>query len=385
MGNIISYFFPQPAPASIEQVEEAVQDEKITEDILKETVSAKIEDAPVVEEMKCSDLEVEKEIEPETPTDDGFEVVEDSALSEISNNQQNSVHQAEPENSSTKDESPVPAFTKDKETALETETDTTLEPSVIAVTVDMREATLEVNTPCIYAQTSNSPPAAVEVIGSIQDENVKSGEDAMITAAEPEPIIRSDIIIPEPVRPATPVLLDSAKLQEDIPEEPEKCFGPESKETILPEVVKEAEPTEDLPELIKLATELVQVSSSKVEVIGSVSDIEPEETVGSSFCGTADPSNLQDYEVKEDSSATEAPAKAATPEVELTRDVSKGVEGLKDVLTESKLQDYEVKEDTPVKEAPVKAASLEVEEPKEVSGGVEGLKAVLTESDKVEE
>jgi len=116
-----------------------------------------------------------------------------------------------------------------------------------------------------------------------------------------------------------------------------------------------------------------------------VSDIEPEETVGSSFCGTADPSNLQDYEVKEDSPATEAPAKAATPEVELTKDVSKGVEGLKDVLTESKLQDYEVKEDTPVKEAPVKAASLEVEEPKEVSGGVEGLKAVLTESDKVAE
>merc|ERR1719449_477465 len=126
----------------------------------------------------------------------------------------------------------------------------------------------------------------------------------MITVAEPEPIIRSDIIIPEPVRPATPVLLDSAKLQEDIPEEPEKCFGPESKETILPEVVKEAEPTEDLPELIKLATELVQVSSPEVEVIGSMSDIE---TVGSSFCGTADPSNLQDYEVKEDSPATEAP------------------------------------------------------------------------------
>jgi len=56
MGNIISYFFPQPAPASIEQVEEAVQDEKITEEIPKETLSAKIEDAPVVEEMKSSDL-----------------------------------------------------------------------------------------------------------------------------------------------------------------------------------------------------------------------------------------------------------------------------------------------------------------------------------------
>jgi len=381
MGNILSYFFPQPAPPSIEKVEEIVQDEKITEEIPEKTVAAKIEDAPVVEELKSSDLVVEKEIEPETPTDEGFEVVEDTSLREISN----SVTQAEPENT-----------TNDKETPLENETDTTPEPSVNAVRVEMHEATLAVNeTPCIYAQTSNSPPPAdVEVIGSIQDENVKAEEEAMITepekvttsepqvADEPEP--EETMVIPEPIKAElNHELLEPVKLKEDIVEDPEKCFGPESNKTILPEVVKE--PSEDLPELIKLATELVKVSSPEVEVIGSVSDIEPEEMTGSSFCGTADPSNLRDYEAKEDSPATEVPVKAATPEVELPKDVSGGVEGLKDILTESKLQDYEVKEDSPVTEAPMKAASLEDELSRDTSGGVEGLKAVLTESNKVEE
>ena len=41
---------------SIEKVEEIVQDEKITEEIPEKTVAAKIEDAPVVEELPSSDL-----------------------------------------------------------------------------------------------------------------------------------------------------------------------------------------------------------------------------------------------------------------------------------------------------------------------------------------
>merc|ERR1711970_58861 len=401
MGNIISYFFPQPAPPSIEKVEEVVQDENITEKVPEKTVAPKLEDAPVVEELNSSDLVPEKEIEPETPTDEGFEVVENTSLSEISN----SVTQAEPENNTTKDETPVPAFNNDKETSVENETDTTLEPSVNAVRVEMSEATLAVNNPpCIYAQTSNSPPADVEVIGSIQDENVKAGEKEMIT--EPEKATISEpqaadetepeetMVIPEPIKAAlNHELLEPVKMKEDTPEEPEKCFGPDSNNTILTEVIKEQtpEPSEDLPELIKLATELVKVSSPEVEVIGSVSDIGPEQLAemyppsGSSFCGTADPSNLRDYEAKEDSPAIEAPVKAATPEVELPKDVSGGVEGLKDILTESKLQDYEVKEDSPVTEAPVKAASLEDELSRDTSAGVEGLKAVLTESSKIEE
>jgi len=408
MGNILSYFFPQPAPPSIEKVEEVVQDEKITEEIPEKTVAAKIEDAPVVEELKSSDLVVEKDIEPETPTDEGFEVVENTTLSEISNIQQNSVTQAEPE-IATDDKSPVPAFNNDKETPLENKTDTTLESSVKVVQIDEHldvlavddppciyaetsnsppadvelrvenhEATVAVNdTPCIYAQTSNSPPDDVEVIGSIQDESqeVELPKDVSGGAEGLKDVLTESKLQDSKVKEDSP-----DKLQEDIVEEPEQCFGPESDETILPEVVKEKtpEPTEGLPELIKIATEL---SSPEVEMIGSVSDVE----TGSSFCGTFAPPNLQDYEMKEDSPATEASMKAESQEVELPKDVSGGAEGLKDILTESKLQDSKVKEDSPAEEISVKAASLEDELSKEVSGGVEGLKAVLKESNKMEE
>jgi len=408
MGNILSYFFPQPAPPSIEKVEEVVQDEKITEEVPEKTVAAKIEDAPVVDELKSSDLVVEKDIEPETPTDEGFEVVENTTLSEISNIQQNSVTQAEPE-IATDDKSPVPAFNNDKETPLENKTDTTLETSVKVVQIDEHldvlavddppcifaetsnsppadvelrvenhEATVAVNdTPCIYAQTSNSPPDDVEVIGSIQDESqeVELPKDVSGGAEGLKDVLTESKLQDSKVKEDSP-----DKLQEDIVEEPEQCFGPESDETILPEVVKEKtpEPTEGLPELIKIATEL---SSPEVEMIGSVSDVE----TGSSFCGTFAPPNLQDYEMKEDSPATEASMKAESQEVELPKDVSGGAEGLKDVLTESKLQDSKVKEDSPAEEISVKAASLEDELSKEVSGGVEGLKAVLKESNKMEE
>jgi len=438
MGNILSYFFPQPAPPSIEKVEEVVQDEKITEEVPEKTVAAKIEDAPVVDELKSSDLVVEKDIEPETPTDEGFEVVENTTLSEISNIQQNSVTQAEPE-IATDDKSPVPAFNNDKETPLENKTDTTLETSVKVVQIDEHldvlavddppcifaetsnsppadvelrvenheatvavndtpciyaqtsnsppddvelrvenhEATLAVNdTPCIYAQTSNSPPDDVEVIGSIQDESqeVELPKDVSGGAEGLKDVLTESKLQDFKVKEDSP-----DKLPEDIVEEPEQCFGPESDETILPEVVKEKtpEPTEGLPELIKIATEL---SSPEVEMIGSVSDVE----TGSSFCGTFAPPNLQDYEMKEDSPATEASMKAESQEVELPKDVSGGAEGLKDILTESKLQDSKVKEDSPAEEISVKAASLEDELSKEVSGGVEGLKAVLKESNKME-
>jgi len=408
MGNILSYFFPQPAPPSIEKVEEIVQDEKITEEIPEKTVAAKVEDAPVVEELPSSDLVVEKDIEPETPTDEGFEVVENTTLSEISNIQQNSVTQAEPE-IATDDKSPVPEFNNDKETPLETKTDTTLEPSVkvmqidehldvlavddppciyaetsnsppddVELRVENHEATLAVNdTPCIYAQTSNSPPADVEVIGSIQDESpeVELPKDVSGGAEGLKDVLTESKLQDSKVKEDGP-----DKLPEDIVDEPEPCFGPESNETILPEVVKEKtlEPTEGLPALIKIATEL---SSPEVEMIGSVSDVE----TGSSFCGTFAPPNLQDYEMKEDSPATEASMKAESQEVELPKDVSGGAEGLKDILTESKLQDSKVKEDSPAEEISVKAASLEDELSKEVSVGVEGLKAVLTESNKMEE
>ena len=56
MGNIMSFFFPQPAPASIEQVEEAAQDGDATEEAVEETVAAVAEDAVSVETTKTVEL-----------------------------------------------------------------------------------------------------------------------------------------------------------------------------------------------------------------------------------------------------------------------------------------------------------------------------------------
>ena len=47
MGNIMSYFFPQPAPASIEQVVKVTQD--ATEEAVEEPVVPVAEDIGVIE------------------------------------------------------------------------------------------------------------------------------------------------------------------------------------------------------------------------------------------------------------------------------------------------------------------------------------------------
>ena len=47
MGNILSFFFPQPEPPSIEKVEEVVEEE---------TIEQEIKDAGVVEDTKSADL-----------------------------------------------------------------------------------------------------------------------------------------------------------------------------------------------------------------------------------------------------------------------------------------------------------------------------------------
>jgi len=66
MGNIISYFFPQPTPSIIEQVEEASEDDVSTSAVTNYTP-----------ERKTSELVFENEVEKaEKNVDEGFEVVE---------------------------------------------------------------------------------------------------------------------------------------------------------------------------------------------------------------------------------------------------------------------------------------------------------------------
>merc|ERR1719470_500868 len=99
----MSFFFPQPAPASIEQVEEAAE----------ETVAAVAEDAVSVETNKTFELVVDKEIEatevlPEEENDEGFEVVEENSLIEVNNLHQETTSEVHPEILSSKEKSPGP-------------------------------------------------------------------------------------------------------------------------------------------------------------------------------------------------------------------------------------------------------------------------------------
>jgi len=387
MGNILSFFFPQPEPPCIEQVEEVVEEK------IEETIAEEFKDAVVVEDTKSADLVVENDIA-HVHTDEGFEVVEGAALSEISNTQHHKVTDSEPESIADKNENEVAPLADERESEGPC-CDLTLEPNIDEVEIEMVENALRVqsSSPFMYSLSSNSQPAGVEEIGSIQDENIKLEEEDMIkkpetvsTSDEPVPFIRSTVestmVIPDPIRPPSPKL--PVQLQEDIADEgiikePEVCFGPESEKSVLPEFVKGQTP--------KPTEEMVKVPSPEVEVIGSILDgkhkavaMNSSFTPKSSFCGTMMQSTEINNELKEDIIVTEA----ESPGVQLIKDVSGGVEGLMDILTESNIQDYEVQKDSPVTEVPVKAASP-VELPSDVSGGVEGLKSLLTESSKVEE
>jgi len=477
MGNIISYFFPQPAPPSIEQVEKGVQDDKTTEETLEDAVAAEIEDA-VVEETKAADLVVEEGIEPEIKSDEGFEVVEDVTLSEVNNIK--SITEINSEIVGNKEENPGPAFTDDKEARLEEkaekspELEVDVETDELATVKNETVETVESSTPCGYALTSNSPPADVEVIGSIQDEvnglakvecetvvieakdepnppcifaftsNTPPAEDAapeevnnlvlvqeeapivderstpcligqssnsppatveaeaenkdMITGSEevwtpeapveavPNPVnsssVESDAIQSETLKGVSPVSTEQIDLKEDSADEeslnkPEEDFVANSEETVLPQVAAQQIPeqTKDTQEAVEaptspevpaqneselLVSEQGKVTSSDVEVIGSISD--EISSNPSSNLGGLEISEAPKTMVKEDSPVE---GKDASPDVgEVSKEVCGGVEGLKDVLTENnKVEDA----------------------PKEVTGGVAGLKEVLTESNKVEE
>jgi len=366
MGNILSYFFPQPAPASIEQVEEVAKKKKTKEEIVEETVAEAVEDVAVVEDVKTADLVVDKEIEADANNDDGFEVVEEASLSEISSSQKNTL--AEPEISAPKEESPGPVFTEEIESKLESKTDVAQQPSKDE---DLQEDELKM-VEVEMALTSNLRSTDVEVIGSIQDENVDMDDQDLIT--EPEKTLEAPVAIvpevssPEPTKAATP---DLPKDDEDNIEEEEKvCVPEEIKPEPSPEVEQHKEEevsggitglkdiltepqeipsvplriaTPEPPKVLEMSPEPVKDASPEVETIGSINDEdlasppEPAKPEISEKPQALSPAPvLQDYEMKEDS--PEAPVKDASPEVEQHKEVevSGGVAGLKDILTETK-------------------------------------------------
>ena len=56
MGNILSYFFPQPAPAPIEQVVEVAEDVAKIKEATEKPVDLVSEDIGVIDDSKPEDL-----------------------------------------------------------------------------------------------------------------------------------------------------------------------------------------------------------------------------------------------------------------------------------------------------------------------------------------
>ena len=56
MGNILSYFFPQPAPAPIEQILEVAEDVAKIKEATEVPVDPVAEDICVIEDVKPEDL-----------------------------------------------------------------------------------------------------------------------------------------------------------------------------------------------------------------------------------------------------------------------------------------------------------------------------------------
>ena len=84
MGNIMSFFFPKPAPGSIEQVEKDKQEGDATEEAVEGTVAAVAQDANISKQTSKTVEFVKmiyfREVVPEEQNDKDFEVVEEIIL-----------------------------------------------------------------------------------------------------------------------------------------------------------------------------------------------------------------------------------------------------------------------------------------------------------------
>jgi len=371
MGNIVSYFFPQPAPASIEQVQEVVQDEKKTVEVMEEPVAAIIEEVAVVddiitaeaveepvaaiieevevvddiitaeaveepvaavteavavvEDIKTTELVVDKEIKEEVQTDEGFEVVEESALSEVTNTHQSTHNEAQPESFSSKELSPGPAVTDADETEKETQADNEANISQVEMVETTPEDKIELLKEPVCINLHD-----VEVIGSIQDENIEPKDelDEKAPILEQEKVLAEApaTLLPEPVKVSTP------EPTEILPE-PIKAATPEpAAATIAPEPAIAPVPKELTPEPVKIST-------PEVEVIGSISEddvVKGEEMpeLPTAISPQPEEAQINTETDKEIEPKTEAAVKDVSPDVELPVEVPGGASGLKDLLTE---------------------------------------------------
>eukprot|EP00092_Neocalanus_flemingeri_P034997 GFUD01038081.1.p1 GENE.GFUD01038081.1~~GFUD01038081.1.p1 ORF type:complete len:323 (-),score=114.29 GFUD01038081.1:272-1240(-) len=228
MGNMLSYFFPQPAPACIEQVvEEVAEDVATTKKATEEPASPAQED---INDPITSDLVVEKE----------FEVVEDAKV--VSTEQADAQLDADIQED-------LPSV---KETSLEVVAPTPELPTAPSPDKDLTTESIIIPLP-----ESNKAPAPELSIASTPEnaitpkaDNIPTPEPARtpelpkayfpdaVNSIHPEAV---NIPTPEPTNPPT------AELPTASSPEPVNAIPPEAIEDTIPESTKA--PTPELPEV----------------------------------------------------------------------------------------------------------------------------------------
>eukprot|EP00092_Neocalanus_flemingeri_P080487 GFUD01100407.1.p1 GENE.GFUD01100407.1~~GFUD01100407.1.p1 ORF type:complete len:465 (-),score=148.15 GFUD01100407.1:280-1674(-) len=218
MGNILSYFFPQPAPVSIEQVvEEVAEDVATIKKATEEPASPAQEDIGVINDPITSDLVFEKE----------FEVVEDATVVSTEQADEQLEANIQEDLPSVKETSPEPGsieFTASVKDIKKQSPDTATHEYV------SDEASETVSNP--VTQEKGIMNTEVEMIGSIQNsdvvEQVISYEDTVSQTSEPMKPSTSEleVVAPTPELPTAPTPAKALTTESIIIPTPESNKAP---------------------------------------------------------------------------------------------------------------------------------------------------------------
>eukprot|EP00092_Neocalanus_flemingeri_P090640 GFUD01114811.1.p1 GENE.GFUD01114811.1~~GFUD01114811.1.p1 ORF type:complete len:374 (-),score=151.20 GFUD01114811.1:68-1189(-) len=255
MGNILSYFFPQPAPAGIEQVVE-----EVTEDVAAIKEATEVPVVPTTEVVgMIVDAKIEDSVEKDfefveevaEKTNEGFEFVKEDKLENVSNVLDEGKHDLQEEIISNKvasleaTEVEIIGSVKDSE-----------EEAQISVTPEtVRDEAPEVVDNSVSQDNENINE--VEIIGSIQESNVQLME---------EPTSESvDLPTSEPIEHTAP---GDTPIKDSTPE-PLKDFTPEASSAPEPAIAL-------TPEAIRVSTPAPPKATTPVPTIQDSTSSAPE-------------------------------------------------------------------------------------------------------------
>eukprot|EP00092_Neocalanus_flemingeri_P079396 GFUD01098916.1.p2 GENE.GFUD01098916.1~~GFUD01098916.1.p2 ORF type:complete len:303 (+),score=124.42 GFUD01098916.1:51-959(+) len=275
MGNILSYFFPQPAPAGIEQVVE-----EVTEDVATRKEATEVPVVPTTEVVgMIVDAKTEDSVERDfefveevaEKTNEGFEFVKEDKLENVSNVLNEGKHDLQEEIISNKvasleaTEVEIIGSVKDSD-----------EGAQRAVTPEpIRDEASEAVDNSVNQDNENM--SEIEIIGSIQESNVELVEETttesgdLPTSDPVEPPVPGDkpikVSTPEPLIASTPEP-SKAPTEPSLAPGPVKALTPEAIIVSPPEPLKDStqkaptpEPSSD-PEPVKAFTPEVIIDST---------------------------------------------------------------------------------------------------------------------------